>query len=75
MSKRTKKVHVRKILRERARQQRQADDVVPPAPPRKQLKKKAVTLCDCGHERDAHSTTKFGGGCILCNCTAPKEAI
>ena len=41
MSKRTKKVPVRKILRERARQQRQADDVVPPAPPRKQLKKSA----------------------------------
>ena len=51
------------------------DTISVPAPARKPAPV-VRRYCDCGHERDAHSSSKAPhAGCIMCDCRITKEEL
>jgi hypothetical protein len=72
--KQRKKVPARKRQREVRRKTVAMADAAAVAPAPRKAKTRVVQFCDCKHEVNAHSSLKFGGGCIMCECPLSKEA-
>lgn len=64
----------RKSKKRKQRAAKEEAETFDTATPLKKEKKRR--LCECGHERDAHTKAgAIGFGCIMCNCRLTKEVI